>query len=129
MSERLTVKSADLLQERIDISDADAILSNPPYIAENERTALAPELAFEPQTALFAEENGLLFYRRFLTDYKNDLTKGKFFLFEIGYTQKEALLRLASENGMLAEFFSDYGGNTRVALCRPLDDTLRLSKK
>jgi release factor glutamine methyltransferase len=38
----------------------DAILSNPPYIAESERASLAPEIVrHEPSGALFAGPDGL----------------------------------------------------------------------
>jgi len=37
----------------------DLIVSNPPYVAENLRYELAPELAHEPDEALFAGEEGM----------------------------------------------------------------------
>jgi release factor glutamine methyltransferase len=37
----------------------NAVLCNPPYIAEHDRTTLAPELRHEPAEALFAGEDGL----------------------------------------------------------------------
>lgn len=126
VSNRLSFRCADLLHEKIDVSRADAIFSNPPYIATSEQASLAPELAYEPQNALFAEENGLLFYHHFLSAYREDIKNGKFFLFEIGYAQKEALLSLAAQNRMMAEFFRDYGQNTRVARVTALLDSLRL---
>ncbi len=49
---------ADLLVGVLD--EYDAILSNPPYVAESERTALAPEIVrHEPPGALFAGADGL----------------------------------------------------------------------
>jgi release factor glutamine methyltransferase len=49
---------ADLLEGVPD--EFDAVLSNPPYVAERERTALAPEiLRHEPPSALFAGTDGL----------------------------------------------------------------------
>ena len=45
----------------------DAILSNPPYVAESERALLAPEiLRHEPSSALFAGPDGLAAIRRLL---------------------------------------------------------------
>ncbi len=37
----------------------DLVVSNPPYLAEAERSGLAPELAHEPDRALFGGEEGL----------------------------------------------------------------------
>jgi release factor glutamine methyltransferase len=56
---------ADLL---VGIPDEfDAILSNPPYVAESERTELAPEiLRHEPSGALFAGADGLAVIRALL---------------------------------------------------------------
>jgi release factor glutamine methyltransferase len=42
----------------------DAVLSNPPYVAERDRASLAPELRHEPPAALFAGEDGLDAIRR-----------------------------------------------------------------
>jgi len=36
----------------------DWIVSNPPYVAENQRSTLPPELAHEPEQALFSGEDG-----------------------------------------------------------------------
>jgi release factor glutamine methyltransferase len=57
---------ADLLEGVQD--EFDAILSNPPYVAEPERATLAPEiLRHEPPGALFAGEDGLEMIGRLLT--------------------------------------------------------------
>jgi release factor glutamine methyltransferase len=45
--------------------EVDAVLSNPPYVAEGERATLAPEITrHEPPGALFAGEDGLDVIRR-----------------------------------------------------------------
>jgi release factor glutamine methyltransferase len=50
--------TADLLEDVPD--EFDAILSNPPYVPDGDRTMLAPEiLRHEPASALFAGEDGL----------------------------------------------------------------------
>jgi release factor glutamine methyltransferase len=47
------------------LAEVDAVLSNPPYVAEGERVALAPEiLRHEPAGALFAGADGLDVIRR-----------------------------------------------------------------
>jgi release factor glutamine methyltransferase len=57
---------ADLLAEVPD--EYDAILSNPPYVAESERAELAPEIVHhEPPGALFAGADGLDCIRALIT--------------------------------------------------------------
>jgi release factor glutamine methyltransferase len=47
------------------VGEVDAVLSNPPYVAERERAALAPEITrHEPPGALFAGADGLDVIRR-----------------------------------------------------------------
>jgi release factor glutamine methyltransferase len=47
------------------VGEVDAVLSNPPYVADGERAALAPEiLRHEPARALFAGADGLDVIRR-----------------------------------------------------------------
>jgi len=41
----------------------ELVVSNPPYLAESERSQLAPELAHEPDVALFAGPDGLAILR------------------------------------------------------------------
>ena len=59
-------KTLDFLDETCwpDLGSFDIIISNPPYIAENEKTNMAVHvLDFEPHTALFVENNNpLVFY-------------------------------------------------------------------
>jgi release factor glutamine methyltransferase len=56
---------SDLMDDVPD--EYDAVLSNPPYVAESERATLAPEiLRHEPESALFAGDDGLETIRRLL---------------------------------------------------------------
>ncbi len=73
----------------------DVIVSNPPYIAQDERHVMdASVLKYEPDLALFADNNGLAFYERFAKEVRAYLkTDGQLYL-EFGYQQKEAIVRL-----------------------------------
>ncbi|ARF14847.1 peptide chain release factor N(5)-glutamine methyltransferase [Sporosarcina ureae] len=72
-----------LIQQKWDI-----ILSNPPYIAEHEKSDMSPTVYdFEPQTALFAEEEGLYFYRRLAENLSPLMNRPALIGFEIGYQQ------------------------------------------
>lgn len=93
----------------------DVIISNPPYISYNDKIS---ELVYqnEPHLALFASENGLYFYRKILEQAKDHLKEtGKIF-FEIGYNQKDDVIRLARSilKDKQVECFKDYGNRDRV---------------
>jgi release factor glutamine methyltransferase len=76
----------------------DMIVSNPPYISEQEWELMDPSVRqFEPRMALFAAENGLIMYRKIADQAKECLTpNGKIFL-EIGFQQGESVRRIFSE--------------------------------
>ena len=95
-----------------------AILSNPPYVAEEEYKNLAPEIYFEPKIAFTAGDGGLEFYKRIISNYKNTLDPDGFFAFEIGCSQGPALLSIASEHGMRCEIIKDFSEHDRVAVIR-----------
>lgn len=91
-----------------------AVLSNPPYIKEDEIDGLAPELAFEPRCALDGGFDGLDFYRAIVENFKNCVSDGGFMLFEIGSGQSDDLKKIASEHGFGARVGYDLSGHDRT---------------
>lgn len=81
----------DVLKEDLK-NNYDIIISNPPYISKNE--IVDKSTTYEPKIAFFAEDNGLIFYKRILEQIKN---KPKLIAFEIGKTQREEILKLANQ--------------------------------
>ncbi|SOC34720.1 release factor glutamine methyltransferase [Ureibacillus acetophenoni] len=78
------------LTEPIQNEKWDVVLSNPPYIAFDEAREMSEVvLEHEPHTALFAEENGLILYRKLAQSLPNLLNKPALIGLEIGYTQGE----------------------------------------
>lgn len=78
----------------------DLIVSNPPYIPQHEYAGLSKEiLQHEPPSALLAEENGLYFYRKILTEASNHLNKNGRIYLEIGYNQSAAIKKIAENMG------------------------------
>jgi release factor glutamine methyltransferase len=64
----------------------DAVVSNPPYIAESAREGLQPEVRdHEPQRALFGGADGLAIYRRLIPEAARLLKPGGRLLLELGY--------------------------------------------
>lgn len=92
----------------------DMIVSNPPYISEDEMRGLMPEVTREPELALFGGADGLDFYRRISLEAPEYLNEGGCLLFEIGWLQKDAVSALVKAH--IGEPFAlrDYGQNWRV---------------
>ncbi len=76
----------------------DAVLSNPPYVAEGERAALAPEIVrHEPPGALFAGEDGLDVIRRLVPAAA--ASGARLLALELGAGQADAVAALMREAG------------------------------
>jgi len=93
----------------------DAIVSNPPYVAEADRAALEPQVRdYEPASALFAGLSGLDNYERLIPQAQVALKPGGWLLMEIGQGQREALAQLLS-GWTNVSFVNDLQGIPRVA--------------
>ena len=83
----------------------DLIVSNPPYVKKDEYTSL--ETKYEPQIALFANNNGLEFYEAIIKEAKNILNKKVIIIFEIGATIandiKNIVLNYYPESNIIVE--------------------------
>ena len=95
----------------------DIIVSNPPYIAYNDKITMEDNvLNYDPHLALFAEEDGMYFYREIVENAKEYLEEDGVVFFEIGYDQREKILKLANDNGFKAEVYKDINGRDRMAI-------------
>lgn len=103
----------------------DVVLSNPPYIREEERNALPPSVRdFEPHQALFGGQSGLEFYERIARDARKHLTPHGMLLVEIGYDQalevKEIMKRYGYQD---IHMLKDLAGHARVISCALVPET------
>ncbi|MBQ9834409.1 MAG: peptide chain release factor N(5)-glutamine methyltransferase [Bacilli bacterium] len=90
----VTFKKMDVLKE--DFNDKyNLIVCNPPYISYDEE--VGKETKYEPQKALFAENNGLEFYEHLLKTLPNHVEDKYLIAFEIGMNQKPQLNQLAKK--------------------------------
>lgn len=94
----------------------DVIVSNPPYISETERDVMDQSvLDYEPDLALFAEDDGLAFYKNFFEQVDNYLKQMGTVYLEFGYHQKNQLDQIITEQlpHFGVEFYQDLTGNWR----------------
>lgn len=112
------VLSKAFLQALYKEAPLDAILCNPPYVSEKMFLTLAPEIFFEPKSALVSAQEGMLFYRRLTPVLLPMICEGGFLAFEIGYDQGARMQALAEENGCTCVLIKDLSGNTRLAVLR-----------
>ena len=114
---RVDFRSGDLLSPIAADEQFDVIVANLPYVGEDERAALAPEVvAHEPATALFAGGDGLSVIRRLIDQAPRHL-RGLLAL-EIGAAQAEAVAALIRANGQYQEpeLVRDLAGRDRIVL-------------
>ena len=94
----------------------DIIVSNPPYIDRKDEVTMKDNvLKYDPHLALFAEEEGMYFYRKIIEQAKDYLNENGVMFFEIGYDQKDKIIKLADMNGYSAEVYKDINGRDRMA--------------
>jgi protein-(glutamine-N5) methyltransferase, release factor-specific len=93
------------------------IVSNPPYIDEQDPHLNQGDVRFEPKTALVAADNGLADLAHIIREGRRSLLPGGFMLLEHGWTQGEAVRAIFTDAGyQQAETCRDYGGNERLTL-------------
>ncbi len=93
----------------------DLILCNPPYVEDD--ADLDPDVRdFEPASALFAGPEGLDDYRILLPQLRALMNPGAVAIFEIGYTQAEAVTGIAAAAGFSAKLRRDLAGRPRALL-------------
>ena len=94
----------------------DIIVSNPPYIDRKDEVTMQDNvLNYDPHLALFAEEEGMYFYRKIIEQANDYLNENGVMFFEIGYDQKDKIIKLADMNGYSAEVYKDINGRDRMA--------------
>ena len=97
----------------------DLIISNPPYIADNDPHLVAGDVRFEPASALVAGHDGLDDLRLIIREAPAHLNAGGWLVLEHGYDQAAAVRDLLSSQGFEAVASRiDLGGHERITLGR-----------
>lgn len=127
VSDNITWKEGDLLSALGDsnlVGAVDAVVSNPPYIAEAAWGDLQPEVRdFEPRVALVAGKNGTEFHERLLNDARPFLVPGGLLVMELGQGQAAVVRQAAERAGGYRglQTVRDEAGIERVMIARRAD--------
>lgn len=94
----------------------DVIISNPPYIPPSEKKNIQKEVRFDPQSALFTnDEKGLEFYEKITQGSPAILNKGGYLIFELGIGQAQDVSLIMKKYGFTnIEIIKDLAGIERV---------------
>ena len=121
----VTKKNKELLNSKANLIESDfftnindkydVIISNPPYIKDNEEIEDIVKNN-EPHLALYAGEKGLDCYEKILKEVSNHMKDKCLIAFEIGYTQKEDITNLINK----------YLDNVRIEVKKDLSDKDRM---
>lgn len=92
----------------------DVIISNPPYLSEEEWANAEPEVKkFDPKTALVANQNGIADLKKIIKIGEENLKRGGGLFLEIGTDQKNELKENLSHNFENIEILKDLSNNDR----------------
>lgn len=97
----------------------DVLISNPPYISLDEEISLSA--TYQPFMSLFSDRNGLDFYYKILSGASCFLSKNFLIIFEIGYQQKNDVIKIVLEkfSNPKIEVIEDFEGFERFVVIQP----------
>lgn len=109
-------RKSDIFSNVRDNEKFDIIISNPPYIPLKEKVNIQKEVSFDPDLALYTnDEKGLEFYEKISKDANKVLKPNGHIAFEIGLGQCEDVKNILKDNGFKnIEIEKDLAGIERV---------------
>jgi release factor glutamine methyltransferase len=121
LAERCRFLVSDIFDDIPPGSLFDLIVSNPPYVADDELAATPPDVhSYEPHTALLGGELGLDFYHRIVPAAPAFLAPRGFLAVEIAEQRAAEVTAIFREAGRFEppEVRNDLGGRPRVVVAR-----------
>lgn len=112
INNRAIFRKSDLFSKIREGEMFDLIISNPPYIPYG--TELSKEVMQEPMLALFADDNGLEFYKKIIDNAPEYLRQGGYLMFELGQGEASAVKALMKSRFTLINTEKDLAGIERV---------------
>ena len=120
---RLGITNVKVLQSNwfsaLNTQRFSVIVSNPPYIDEEDPHLSQGDVRFEPRSALVADNHGLADLRVLVESARNFLEPGGWLLLEHGWLQAAQVRELFTQTGYTEiQSCQDYGGNDRLTVGR-----------
>ena len=117
---KVVFRKSDLFSALREGEKFDVVVSNPPYISEDDYKNLDSTVRdFEPKSALFAKENGLEFYKKIIKQAAKYVNYGGYIAFECGMGQAREICTLLERNGFqVSDVIKDLAGIERVVAAR-----------
>ena len=116
LNNRAIFRKSDIFSNVKPGESFDMIVSNPPYIPPSEKANLQKDVTFDPETALFTEdEKGLEFYEKITEQAPKILNKNGFLVYELGAGQSDEVKKIMEANGFgNIDIIKDLAGIERV---------------
>ncbi|MEZ0536309.1 peptide chain release factor N(5)-glutamine methyltransferase [Caldicellulosiruptoraceae bacterium PP1] len=96
----------------------DIIISNPPYISEEDYKNLDKRVLKEPKIALLASGDDIKFYKAISDQADSYLRDGGYLIFEIGYNQAKRVSEYLLKEYSSIEIFKDLSHIERVIIAK-----------
>ena len=121
MGGRVSCVQADAMAEPpAFLGQFDMIVSNPPYIDENDMQTLEVSVKdYEPHMALYGGRDGLDFYRSITEKYRHILKPGGYLCYEFGEEQGDDVCNILAANGFtVRKRVKDFCGTERAVIAQ-----------
>ena len=117
---KVVFRKSDLFSALREGEKFDVVVSNPPYISEDDYKNLDSTVRdFEPKSALLAKDNGLEFYKKIIKQAAKYVNYGGYIAFECGMGQAREICILLERNGFqVSDVIKDLAGIERVVAAR-----------
>ena len=117
LQDRIEFRLFDFMNDDLNsLGKFDLIVSNPPYVSENDYESLEPELKnHEPKIALTDNSNGISFYKHIIEASNQLLMKPGKIYFELGIDQYIQVQKYFEQNNFInIKITKDYSGIDRI---------------
>ncbi len=116
LENRVGILRADIFPDNI--GKFDLIVSNPPYLTDDEMKSIPEEVRREPVKALSGGKTGLKYINKILSNAPRYLANGGFVILETGYNQSKFLRNKKFPQLKLTSIEKDFNGFERVGIFR-----------